>query len=214
MVRRRRLMVAAVVALVVVSAAALVVWRRDSSPPGVKAPPGVSDYVGTGPRLAIIGDSITVVSTDALAAALEGDHATSMTAVIGIKADAQLVTAQRYVATDPTVVVINLGTNDVSQHDPTAEYRSELDAMVALFPDRCVVVTTITTQAPVPDDFARRAREYNDHIRTFAHVADWDAAIGRAVAAGRQVTTDGVHPNPDGQQLYAQVIRDAVAACG
>jgi hypothetical protein len=213
MARRRRLALIVGVVVVLVVAGGLA-WHLRPGEPVVHAPPEVSAYEGTGPRVAVIGDSITVISAEDIHAALHPEYASSITAAIGIKTDAQLVTAQRYVATDPSVVVINLGTNDVSAHDSPESFRHEMDAIVGLFPDRCVVVTTLTTQPPVSKEFAARAAAYNEYLRTFPHVADWDAVLAQAVRNGEQLTSDGVHPNDEGQRRYAALLAAAVRLCG
>jgi|GEM_PF-2652565 lysophospholipase L1-like esterase len=208
----RRAIVVVLAVLVLCGVGVLWHWHS-SSRSQVKAPSTIGDYVGTGPRVAVIGDSITFLSVDAINAALRPRFAPGITAVIGIKTDAQLVTAKRYAATHPDIVVIDLGTNDVTQHDAFESYRHELGSMVGLFPQSCVVVTTITTHTPGDDAFAQRAAKYNEYLRTFPHVADWDAVVGQALQAGQHILTDLVHPNPAGQRLYAGLVAQAVSAC-
>ena len=66
----------------------------------------------------------------------------AITAAPGIKADAQHITAERYVPTKPSIVVIALGTNDALQGDSTEGYQDDMAAMIKLFPQSCVIVTT------------------------------------------------------------------------
>src|SRR4051794_6951422 len=160
----------------------------------------------------MIGDSITYISADAINAEMRSHDAVSITAVPGIKADAQHVTAERYVPTQPRVVVIALGTNDALQGDSAESFQDEMASMIALFPQSCVVVTTLTTTTG-SEQFSKRATEYDTYLRTLPHVMDWDSAVNQAQQEARIVMGDHVHPNAEGQRLFAQRMAQAVADC-
>jgi acyl-CoA thioesterase-1 len=194
------------VAVGAIGAAAL--WWRQSTPP-----PAISAYEGSGPQLAVLGDSITFVSAEAIDAALKPRYALSMSAVVGVKTDGQMATAKRYAGTRPDVVVINLGTNDALQGVDVDRYEREMAKMVSMFPDSCVIVTTIVTHPIDPTDYEQRAAAYDAYLRTLPHVADWDARVAKASRTGLQYLADAVHPNADGQRAYAELIRETADAC-
>lgn len=161
-----------------------------------------------GPRLGFVGDSITWQSTTDINAHYP-DSNVAIHAIVG--GDTMIDSA--WVAADaisvPDVEVINLGTNDarrveagqVSMTDVLARF----DQFAAIFP--CVVFVTVDTHNPswAPAD----AQTINDHLRTFPHVADWDATLTPADFD----SLDDPHPNETGRQELLSTIDAAKALC-
>jgi len=159
-----------------------------------------------------IGDSITYLSNAAIHASLEPVHAVEVNGIPGIEVAGQQAAASQYARTQPDVVIINLGTNDVGAQRNPADVIGELGAMASEFGSAsCVVFVTLTTQV-VTDDFKQRATEVNRWIRNQRHVADWDSALTEADPLVR-LTTDTVHPTAEGQLVMAQLIQRQVDAC-
>ena len=171
--------------------------------------------------VAMIGDSITFMSTDALRAGLSG------TGLDVVAIDAQVgrrITAgedgQPYPGTDivefiansdpPDVWVIALGTNDIGQYSDSGEFAAQVQALLDLLPSAAPLVWVDTWDAARPDETGL----VNETLRSMldgrddALVADWSShADDEGV-----VTFDGVHPTPEGILVFAQVVADGVDA--
>ncbi len=173
------------------------------------------------PTAAMIGDSITFMSTDPLRAALSG---------IGLDVraiDAQVgrrITVgeggQPYPGTDivefiansdpPDVWVIALGTNDIGQYPDAEAFGTQVQTLLDLIPDDAPLVWVDTWDGARLD----QTRLVNDTLRALvgerdnAMVVDWfshgdDEGV---------ITSDQVHPTPDGTLVFGQVVADGVEA--
>lgn len=149
------------------------------------------------PRVTVIGDSISVRSTPDLQQQLPG---VSIDAVVG----RQLSTAPGLVRQHAgalganSVLVIELGTNGVGG---TADLNAAIDAAG---PKTRIVLVTIDAARSWQDPVNQQIRQVA--AARHATVADWHAAI-----SGREdLLVDGVHPGPQGQQIFASTIAGAV----
>jgi hypothetical protein len=176
---------------------------------------------GSPPTVAMIGDSITFMSTDPLRADLSG---------IGLDVraiDAQIgrrITVgeggQPYPGTDivefiansdpPDVWVIALGTNDIGQYPDAGEFGAQVQALLDQIPDDAPLVWVDTWDGSRLD----QTGVVNDTLRTLvgerdnAAVVDWfshgdDAGV---------ISDDQVHPTPAGTLVFGQVVADGVAS--
>ncbi|MCP3425049.1 hypothetical protein NBM05_03125 [Rothia sp. AR01] len=151
----------------------------------------------------MIGDSVTLAAAPALSEALPGltvDAAVSRDVEDGIAALRERLDA----GTLGGIVVVSLSTNSEMT-------REKIDRVVEIArtgePRRVVLVTG---QAPPELTWVEAS---NAAVREAsgpggpAVLADWAAA-----SAGRPelLVSDGVHPQPEGQRLYARTIADAV----
>lgn len=179
------------------------------------------------PRVALLGDSITVVSEDALRGELRHDYRLDIEATSGLRTDQLVPAVDAEVPPGQDQVVINLGTNDVGQSWPLEQSEASLRELLARFPDaRCIHLVTVNERIL---DFAGRGAE-NERARAFnamlarvaasrpgADVVDWTAEVDAYVAAGEPegpFTTDSVHPTPAGQRALARMYHRALDACG
>ena len=106
-------------------------------------------------------------------------------------------------------VVIELGTNDVSEGTGTDQLDSLIDRAAAeLAADPCVVFVNVG----ILYDLEGRAHAFNDHLHWVAaahpnlHVFDWDAEFRQHP----DWTSDSVHLRPQYFQRYADGIIDTV----
>lgn len=184
----------------------------------------------TGPRLAYFGDSI---STDAYAgteldAALRVDNRIIRHAHSGWRLDQQLLAAETMRSSggeQPSVQVVNLGTNDAIQiasgtwtMDQTV---ASIEAWRHTFPGtvtcRVFVLPSNQTLNPnintVANSIIAYLRSLNDpSIR----LADWGAVVHDvyvSTPAHEYIVADGVHPTQHGQDLLAELTRSTVATC-
>lgn len=201
---------------------------RPGSTTTTSAPPAVSGgfliedgHTGEGPRVAVLGDSLTVQGHEELRAALP-DVALRIAAVRGegfasggysqrrgetIMRDA----AADIGATAPDVAVVALGTNDAWTPDGTLpEALQALDTIVADLGDACLVVVLVDPAAPAEDFDTAAAAEINARLEAVAdEVVDWGAV---AVEPG-VLSDDGIHPTVAGQERWAEVVAEGVRAC-
>jgi hypothetical protein len=167
------------------------------------------------PRLAFVGDSITVQSTDDINAHYEADYGVKITALVGVGVKDAAPWVAHDAAQTPAIEVINLGTNDAASiaglnrdNETVDEVNAELDAFDSEFPDSCVVFVTVNTHNPSWGP--AQAAEIDAHIRaTFPHVADWDAAYDPSYFD----RTDTPHPNETGRQALLALEDAAIAGC-
>ncbi|BCJ26504.1 hypothetical protein [Actinocatenispora sera] len=152
----------------------------------------------TNPKVTMIGDSITVRSTPSLQAALPG-------ITIDGQVGRQLTTApglvqQHLSSMGPNdVLVIALGTNGNGG-------LSDFDTAISEAGNRKVVLVNTDCARPWT---ASMNRTIQQAVRSHANVslADWHATIAGKEGA---LLVDGVHPGPQGQQLFARTVANAV----
>ncbi|MEH0111181.1 acyltransferase family protein [Tersicoccus sp. MR15.9] len=168
----------------------------DAQPTGT-----VGRSAGAGRDVTVIGDSVTVASTAALERDLRG---AVIDASVGRSMNDAADAARRLAEQGRLgrTVVVSLATNDEFSHDRVTEL---LDV---LGPDRRLVL--VTGFAPdrvywtAEADRSLREAVADDPRIT---VADWQAAVATHTD---WLASDGIHPTPRGQQLYADVISRAV----
>lgn len=175
-----------------------------------------------GPKVLVIGDSITDLGQQELKDELDAEYSLSLDGKTSFRTDEQLPSAERWSTRDFTQVVINLGTNDVIQGTSPSDAAANLEAMAQLFPTAtCIHVVTVNELIPaeanpVADELAR---ELNDQIRTLpsrnprVRVIDWAAIVNEEKALGVDLTIDGVHPSDEGYVLLAQAYSEALDSC-
>lgn len=170
------------------------------------------------PGIVFVGDSITALSTADIHAHYDPAYTVSVRAAIGLDTFLSTGNVAAAAATNPAVAVIDLGTNDADRMgqdfgplDPAQSVESvtaRLDGFAAQFPaSTCVIFVTVNTHNPSWG--AGVAAQLDDHVRTFAHVADWDAAT---TGADYDVA-DNPHPNAAGRQHLLTVEDQAIAGC-
>ena len=156
----------------------------------------------TGGEVVVVGDSVTIAAAPSLEADLPG---IAVNAEVSRSVYAALPALQAMDAGGARpCVVIALATNGSVETD-------QLDAILSyLGPDRGLVL--VTAHGPARTTWIPPA---NETIRAFAQahpdqvaVADWDAAVA---ARPDLLLDDQVHPVPEGGELYAQTVTDAVA---
>lgn len=173
------------------------------------------------PEVAVVGDSITVVSNNQITDRLFDDHQVAIAAALGVTVEVMQPEAQRLARSEPDQVVIELGSNDVLLGLPLDEAAAGLAEMVATFEDagaECVHLVDVST-VMVTSGGASRAEEaatLNAEIEALAAadervvVIGWDAAVREAEAAGAPLVTDTVHPSPEGSEVLAELIGESI----
>lgn len=154
-----------------------------------------------GHEVTVIGDSVTVGSAPVLQQALPGVVVDAKTSrfihevpdvVSRLKSQGQL---RRF-------VVVSANTNAIanpSSYERIAEAAGEGHVLI--------IVTGYGDRSWIP---AANQGAF-DYVRAHpgtANIADWNATIG---AHTDMLTSDGIHPTPDGMNLYANLIKDTIA---
>lgn len=155
--------------------------------------------------ISIIGDSVTLASTDVLQqkipqATIDGKVSRSL---IGDLPEIESAVANHQLG---QIVVVSLTTNSTMS-------QAQLDQLVQILAphkERKIVLVTgvapsnLTWVAGSNQLIYETAEKYQDTVL----VADWAKA---AEGHPEYLVSDGVHPRGEGQQVYAQAIADAVA---
>jgi hypothetical protein len=175
----------------------------------------------TRPRALVLGDSITDHGQRVLRDTIGPLYLLSIEGQDNFRVDDQLPVAQRWATRDFSQVVINLGTNDVVQGWPIDQSTAGLEQIVSLFPEaNCIHLTTVSESLPGrTSSTAADAAELNAAIRSMAEsnsrvrIVDWNAIVDEQQAQGIDLTTDGVHPTTEGQQLLVDAYEASMTAC-
>jgi len=174
----------------------------------------------SGNTVAILGDSITVLSADAITKAVNGDFEVESTADWGVRIDEQIDPGASIADDDPVQVVVNLGTNNVLQDYDVVASAEDLAALLDQFDGAdCIHLVTVNEQMSRPGlDLKPKAIALNEEIRRLAarrldtDVIDWNQII--ADHAGESILdADTIHPNAAGVALIAEAYRSSIASC-
>lgn len=189
----------------------------DTDPPGQDG----EQTEASAATLAMIGDSITFMSTEALQATL------STTGLEVLAIDAQVgrritvgnggrphsgVDIAAFIANSdpPDVWVIALGTNDIGQYADAAEFATHVKSLLDVLPSAAPLVWVDTWDGGRPDE----TRLVNDTLRVMAGTRD-DVVIVDWSSHGDDdgvVSGDRVHPTEAGTLVFAQVVAEGVGA--
>jgi hypothetical protein len=173
------------------------------------------------PRALILGDSITDHGQRALNTTLGPLYALSIEGQDNFRVDDQLPVAERWATRPFQQVVINLGTNDAVQGWPIDQTNAGLEQLVSLFPDaQCIHLTTVNEHLKGRTaDVGAHAAALNEHLRAMAaadprlRIVDWNALVEDQSAQGVDLTSDGVHPTPQGHQLLIDAYERSMEPC-
>jgi hypothetical protein len=173
------------------------------------------------PRALILGDSITDHGQRELNTTLGPLYALSIEGQDNFRVDDQIPVAERWATRPFQQVVINLGTNDSVQGWPIDQTTAGLQKLVELFPGvRCIHLTTINEHLTGRTaDVGPHAAAINEQLRAMAaadprlRIVDWNGLVESHRAQGVDLTSDGVHPTPEGQQLLIDAYELSMAPC-
>jgi lysophospholipase L1-like esterase len=178
------------------------------------------DYAGSGPTLVILGDSITNQSRAELHQVLDPHYRTKvgavtgegfgggpLTAAVGEGRRGMLEAAAEYALDDPSTVVIALGTNDAWNPQLGLDAAKEaMAAMVATFPESCVVGVAVSEWSEAENYDRGEARSLNAQLRDLADV------VVPALEPS-DVGADMIHPTTEGKTAFAQAVASGVRTC-
>jgi hypothetical protein len=177
----------------------------------------------TKPTFAIVGDSETNlvvcnhpagssstctsaqtnVGAGALARIMQGRYALRVRAADGQRIDQMLNDVRAFATASPTIMAVDLGTNDALQGNTNwqASFGQLLDVLLPL---QCVVLTTVSEQTNYLDPtHAQVGQQINDAIASAqrahpnVHVVDWKAAVNEQ---GTNFAADAFHPTTSAAQ--------------
>lgn len=163
-----------------------------------------------GPKVAVIGDSITNMSSDEFHRALDDEFAVSVDGRNSHTVAMMQESADEYARLEPDIVVINLGTNDSYAGGSLAMTAIGLMAMERKFPNSCVILTTLSTGTLSPYMNSYHA-QLNQGIRNrwpSKRYIDWDAIVW-----DRGTVFDTIHPTRWGSRRLAEMAEDQVRGC-
>lgn len=182
-----------------------------------------TSYEGSGTKVALLGDSISVSSRKELGTSLE-EYSLRVAAIRGeglaggpistvVGGDGMRSIARLLASDDPEILVIALGTNDAWLPELGLDESSDaLDEILAEFEGACVVTVTISETSTAEAYDREKARRLNDLLVAAGdHVAPWGERSSED--PDRYLQPDGLHPTPEGAALHAALVGDAVDAC-
>jgi lysophospholipase L1-like esterase len=177
--------------------------------------------------MAMVGDSITDGSTDALRYTLAAQGFTEVTIEAQTSRRIELGDGNGSptsgVATlfamlgdpdiDPDVWVIALGTNDVGQYKESEDYRRLVRLVLDMLPDDVPLVWVDTYRADRPAESEQFNEILLDEVsqRGDSVVASWHDQASRDDET-EVLRDDGVHPNQHGRVVFAALVAEGIAA--
>jgi len=167
------------------------------------------ELAGSGDVL-VVGDSLTVGDGPYIQDYLS-DMKVTVSAETGYSSPEVFGLFQDSFDPSQSIVVFDAGTND---SPATPEVLStQLQAVADTIGDRCMVVPTVNgpTIGGVDSSGLNRAVYAFAASRPGTQVPDWAGAVAENPSV---VGSDGIHPGPDGYAYRAQLIGDAIQACG
>lgn len=169
--------------------------------------------------VALLGDSITSLASINLKERLLGTDQIHDHAVWGIRVDEQLDTAKGIAKDRPDQVMLNLGTNDVTQGRDTQavldDYATILDTLDQI---QCVHVITLNEHMRGDTALGAKAAQINVGIRELAAqhdnttVTEW-SAIFAYPADNSLLMDDLLHPNEEGSKKLGGAMALLAKAC-
>jgi lysophospholipase L1-like esterase len=192
----------------------------------------VASYPSGGPKIAVVGDSITWFSHFDIEGSLSSaGYSSSVTGLVGQTTIGAGPSVRGAEATRPSVLIVELGTNDVAHQilgrpDSTfGSYRRRMKDFRADAGSACFVVTTIGSHRATWDrarldsnglrTYNRDAATYNTWLHaTFPRVVDWDAYEWAERQKGVVLLDkSGLHPNAAGRAALGRLDLAAVRGC-
>lgn len=177
---------------------------------GAGVAPSRAEAQDVPPRVEVIGDSLTRTTYEAVAGwTIRAEDGRAM-----FRARALI---RRIVDLEPDVLVLALGSNDVSSRRTAAQMRRTIDGVRADVDEvPCVIYTTVKVVGVTlwyHPRWPQAAARWNRILATRElEVADWDAA---ATGHPELVLADGLHLTDEGTVAYDALLREAVASsCG
>jgi lysophospholipase L1-like esterase len=156
------------------------------------------------PEVALVGDSLLNEATDEAEAASDEDVTIRSFPGITVAQGAGLV--DEAVATDPDVLVVELGTNDAMGRTDLGSIDAVLDSAGGV---ECVVWVTVAERH-------EGAREINAHLAEQADARDnlrlvrWDQEVADHP---EWYVQDGIHHTEAGQVAFAEAISAGIEDC-
>jgi lysophospholipase L1-like esterase len=164
----------------------------------------------------MVGDSITQGSADEIRFTLAAGGFTDVTvdgvtsrrieAGGGQSPESGIEAIYRLLAdgADPDVWVIALGTNDIGKYATSEEYGALVALVVDVLPDDTPLVWVDAYR----DDYVDDSALFNDALR--AQLSDRDGTVvvdwSDVVSQDGSILRDGVHPDRDGEALFASLV--------
>jgi len=173
--------------------------------PGVACTVVVSGGAPHGRSVAVVGDSITYLSSPDIRGALR-DYQYTIHATGG-QTMAQMYPVIRQLASAPRHAwVVELGTNDALGSNPT--WSAAFDAEVTTLASQpCVVLVSVNPRlGPTAVSLDRAISSVVLGHRNF-HLLDWGTIEWQEP---KWVSADGIHPDPQGSRKLAQLMKQSI----
>jgi hypothetical protein len=167
---------------------------------------------GDGREVVVIGDSLTVAAAPQIVAGAAGiDADVTVLAEVGRRITFGLeppsgtdVLAEVLADSDPDLVVVALGTNDIGKFGTIEEYAAEVGELVDLLPEDQPLVWINTYHSRLRDESAALNAAVLETLseRGTATIGRWSSIAQR----DGMLRQDGYHPSDDGTQEFAELV--------
>lgn len=178
-----------------------------TDPPTV---PAETDTEPTGPRsVVIVGDSISVGAKDDYLASMPLDDV-NVEATSGIRLGGQRKVLTFVIASDPDVLVVELGTNDLPVYEPA--FLDEIDSVL----DEAADLPCVRWVIPYAPRAATAVKAVREHLEVAVErypnlgLVDWDGMVEDDPTL---LADDGLHPDDRGHLELAKAVADSTTSC-
>ena len=186
---------------------------------------GLAGCGRSGTDVAVVGDSISVQLTPYLTEAAEGDFSIGIAAVSGATVGEMVDDAATLADSSPSILIVNLGSNDVIRGVPPEQSAADLERLLDQFTGvRCLVVVRVNENMFSYEEgyLTERAVATNAALaevaaRRGAVVIDWNAILDaeRATPGTPDMLLDTIHVTGYGAEVLTTAYLDAVTDdCG
>lgn len=186
---------------------------------------GLAGCGRSGTDVAVVGDSISVQLTPYLTEAAEGDFSIGIAAVSGATVGEMVDDAATLADSSPSILIVNLGSNDVIRGVPPEQSAADLERLLDQFTGvRCLVVVRVNENMFSYEEgyLTERAVATNAALaevaaRRGAVVIDWNAILDaeRATPGTPDMLLDTIHVTGYGAEVLTSAYLDAVTDdCG
>lgn len=163
------------------------------------------------PLVTVVGDSITAMSTNQIAAALSPDYRASVAGWIGTYISSWVLLIPEIVAALPRHDwIIELGTNDARVGSDLAWASDLARELHPLRHQRCIILTTVNPRIGSLAVAINKALEAEVSTKPNFHLLDWGNAEWKNPT---WLQRDGIHPTPAGSTELASLYVAALNAC-
>lgn len=151
--------------------------------------------------IAIVGDSISYLTMPSTNEVFSADYRVSDATYPGVEMSTMLPQVKALAATDPTAMIVELGTNDARENNPNwrAAFTAEESVLLS---QQCVVLVTVSPRLGPIATGIDTSIDYAALTHSQFHVLDWGNIEFKVPA---WLKPDHIHPTTTGSMVLARL---------